>query len=170
MKRMVSMLCATLAIMSVFGLSRPARAEDVIGFPEGVSYDLVRAFICVCESEMFFKCPKAATLLSLLNAAEKEKDYNRRQMILKMAADCACLLSREIDYRGSPNPSAPNYNPGYGKPYYTLGFLNPYWQDLAQFHHELFSQIYGRVVCAAIHCLLTGDTGPCYIVVPSGAH
>jgi len=171
MNRVLSLTLASLAVLATFGLGRPAQAQShqgpaTVGFPEGVTFDLLRDFLCVCQAEGAFKCPVEATLLSLLNAAEATTDMARRRQILMMAADCACKLSREIDYTGSPNPSASNYNPGYGRPYYTLAFIYPTWQDLANFHHNIPAQVYGRIICAAFHCLAMGDTGPCVIYMP----
>src|ERR1051325_3692778 len=130
-----------LAVFCLIGLARPASAQVTFaerGTIVGVTQDYIR-FLALRGD---FKCPAAATLINLLGAAEASSG-GTRDILIAQAIACCSQLSREI-------------NLATGQPFMSFGGL----PDLANFQHNVVSQLLGRILCDLIDftggCLRAG--------------
>jgi hypothetical protein len=120
-----------LAIVCLLCLARPASAQTAEQF------NAARQLVLNAVDAGQFDCFRSSVfLINFLNLAQASSGTNRSRF-LTFARDCACALSRDVQFSGD-------------RPFSTLAGL----PDLAIFPHTTVGQTTGRGICDAIQSLL----------------
>ena len=125
-----SVLLLTVLVLSTLVAPRPAVAQAPPTIRE------VAALLLEGVDAGYFKC-SVRTVFQLLQIAASV-DCPRKLTYLLLARECLCGLSREI-------------NETTGQPFQTLG---PGIYDLANFHHTVPAQVFGRRLCELLNAVI----------------